>query len=99
MSFTMCLKEVCNRFSLNLHAGTPTVDSDIAFHFNPRLDRQQTVMNARFAGAWNEVEEKVPLAVSHEDGSASKVFVPNRVVQIVVKGETKYYQARLPGVT
>lgn len=92
MSFTVCLKEVCNRFSLNLHAGNPSVDSDIAFHFNPRLDRQQTVMNARFAGHWNEVEEKVPLAVGHEDGTASKVFVPNRVVQIVVKGEAKYYQ-------
>ena len=31
-------------------------DSDIAFHFNPRQDDGQVVLNNRFDGSWQEEE-------------------------------------------
>ncbi|KAK4886927.1 hypothetical protein RN001_003198 [Aquatica leii] len=45
----------CIRFSVNLTCGEGP-DADIAFHFNPRLDRNCIVRNCRKRGRWDQEE-------------------------------------------
>jgi hypothetical protein len=53
------------------------MSDDISFHFNPRRQSREVVMNSRFGGAW-QVEEKLSLP---------PVFWTNRPFE--VKIETK----------
>ena len=46
---------------------------DISLHFNPRLSNNQIVLNSFDAGAWGD-EEKLPLIVMMDDGSAVRAF-------------------------
>jgi len=45
----------CIRFAVNLTCGKGP-NADIAFHFNPRLDRNYVVRNYRLGGNWGEEE-------------------------------------------
>ncbi|XP_045480837.1 galectin-8-like isoform X2 [Harmonia axyridis] len=45
----------CQRWAINLLCGS-THDSDIAFHFNPRLLQHTVVRNARIKGQWGQEE-------------------------------------------
>ncbi|GLV33085.1 galectin [Carabus blaptoides fortunei] len=47
--------EYCTRFSINFTCGKSS-QSDIAFHFNPRLEQKYTVRNARLNGYWGAEE-------------------------------------------
>lgn len=71
------------------------MDADIALHFNPRYlssgSGGLTVLNTKQRGEW-QAEEKQPLCVMQEDGSAFKAFSPGQTVQIVVRAEANLYQ-------
>ncbi len=85
-------------FSINLQTGRPSSDSnDTALHFNPRLEKNITVLNTKKDGAWAS-EERQPLCVMQEDGSGAKqAFRPGHSVQVVIKGEKDYYQIIVNG--
>lgn len=65
VSFRGYFKKECERFSVNLMNGYDD-DSDIAFHFSPRRDEGQVVLNNRIDGSWQE-EERHELPKAFED--------------------------------
>lgn len=83
-------------FSINFQTGQPSLEADVALHFNPRLDSNQTVLNSKRDGVWDQ-EEKLPLILVQDDGNAVKVLQPGHTAQIVFKGERDYYTVILNG--
>ncbi len=86
-----------DRFSINLQIGRPAMDSDVALHFNPRIDDNKTILNSKQNGAW-AVEEKQPLCIMKPDGDAFKAFNLGHTVQIVIKSEANFYQVIVNGI-
>ncbi|KAJ8280296.1 hypothetical protein GJAV_G00052880 [Gymnothorax javanicus] len=60
----------CFRFSLNLFYGDD-INSDIAFHFNPRFDSNLVVLNSRQNGGW--ANEKRPSGMPFQKGEDFEV--------------------------
>jgi len=92
------LMEDCDVFSLNLVLGKVGLPGgDISLHFNPRLSNNQIVLNSFDAGAWGD-EEKLPLIVMMDDGSAVRAFKQSNQVQLVVKALQEKYEIFVNGV-
>ena len=61
--------------------GKPSLDADVALHFNPRLEENLTVLNSRRSGVWAD-EERQPMCVMQEDGKAMQAFRPGHSTQV-----------------
>ncbi|XP_060077888.1 galectin-4-like [Ylistrum balloti] len=81
------MKKGGNRFAINFLEGSD-VDSDIAFHFNPRVDQGEIVMNTRSGGQWG-TEEKIPLpkVLGTNDVFDLKIITKKRKFKVVLDGE------------
>lgn len=79
-----------HRFDINLVVGSePTQEyvagADIAFHFNPRFDEGQTVLNTRIGGDWgSEVREMETIRKGDN-------------FQVLITAEQDYYNVTVNG--
>ena len=65
-------------------------DSDIAFHFNPRRDDGQVVLNNRFDGNWQEEERHdLPKAFVDKTPFEIKFIVKSKKFKVVDKAPDK----------
>ncbi|XP_033734568.1 galectin-4-like [Pecten maximus] len=88
------MKKGGNRFAVNFLEGREA-DSDIAFHFNPRVDDGEIVMNSKL-GEWGS-EERIPLppVFGTNDVFELKIVTKKRKFKVVLDGETLYkYKCR-----
>jgi len=54
-------KKKAEKFAINLQCGDdPDYDCDVAFHFNPRFDGEDSVRNTKEGGDWGEEERDQP---------------------------------------
>ena len=97
ISISAKMSQGCQRFYINLQTGKPSLEADIALHFNPRLDGNVTILNSKRNGEWM-VEEKQSLCVNQEDGGVVKAFVENQGVQIVIKSEEGFFNIFVNGM-
>jgi len=98
--FEITIGELCEQFSLNLQCGKIGVKSnDISLHFNPRLSKNHIVLNSydTLSSSWGH-EEKQPLVVMMEKGTAMRAFTPDQSVQLVIKSEETRYEIFVNGV-
>nr|QEF51146.1 galactose-binding lectin [Mimachlamys nobilis] len=89
------MKKGGNRFVVNFFEGSDP-DSDIAFHFNPRVSEGEVVMNTRAGGGWGS-EERVPLpsVFGTNDVFEMKIITKKKKFKVVLDGETLYkYKCR-----
>ena len=94
----------CDNFTVNLQSGSKPSQGqgDICLHFNPRLGIEgynHVVLN-HFdgkTGQWGP-EEKQPLVIMCDDGSAVKAFAHKQIVQLVIKAETSKFDIFVNGV-
>jgi len=96
----MTIGEACDSFSLNLQCGKiGAATNDISLHFNPRLNSNHIVLNSydNLSGTWG-FEEKQPLVVMMEQGSAIRAFTPGQTVQLVIKAEPSRFEIFVNGV-
>ncbi|XP_076463547.1 galectin-9-like [Babylonia areolata] len=63
-----------SRFSINLRCAEDG-DSDIAFHFNPRIDDNVVVRNTRRRGSWQEEERDAPISCPFKAGQKFTVRI------------------------
>ena len=92
--------ESCETFALNLQCGKiGAASNDISLHFNPRLSSNHIVLNSfeSLSGVWG-FEEKQPLVVMVEQGTAVRAFTPGQTVQLVIKAETSRFEIFVNGV-
>ncbi|KAF5292532.1 hypothetical protein FQR65_LT01678 [Abscondita terminalis] len=77
----------CIRFSVNLTCGEGP-DVDIAFHFNPRLDRNCVVRNCRKRGRWDqeEISSVVKMNIEREKEFEIAIFVTKEEFLVSVNG-------------
>ena len=66
-------------------------DSDIAFHFNPRRNDGQVVLNNRFGGEWQEEER-------HDNPKAFEDRMPFEIKFIIKSNKFKVGPANLDTV-
>ena len=69
------------RFTIDLQTGKPSLDADIALHFNPRLEDNLTVLNSRRSGVWAD-EDRQPMCIMQDDGKAMQAFRPGHSTQV-----------------
>ena len=96
----MTIGEACDTFSVNLQCGKlGAASNDISLHFNPRLNSNYIVLNSydSSSGAWG-FEEKQPLVVMVDQGSAVRAFTPGQTVQLVIKAESTRFEIFVNGV-
>ncbi len=87
----------CQRFSVNLQTGRPSLDADVALHLNPRLDSRCVVLNSKRSSEWMS-EERHPLLLVGEDGDvAAPVFVAGRDGEVAIRAEENHYQVVVDG--
>ena len=90
--------DACDKFSINLVTGkVGALNGDIVLHLNPRLGSDHIVLNSREAGDWG-TEEKLPLIVIQDDGSAVRAFNHNKTVQLVIKALDDRFEIFVNGV-
>jgi len=97
----MTIGEACETFSLNLQCGkVGAAVNDISLHFNPRLNSNHIVLNSydsNGSGTWG-FEEKQPLVIMLDQGSAVRAFTPGQTVQLVIKAESTKFEIFVNGV-
>ncbi|KAF5280014.1 hypothetical protein FQA39_LY05395 [Lamprigera yunnana] len=78
----------CTRFSVNIMCGEGS-DADIAFHFNPRLDRNYVVRNCRKRGRWDQEEtlSVVKCTIERNKNFQIDIFVAKDEFLISVNGK------------
>ncbi|KAF2904201.1 hypothetical protein ILUMI_01977 [Ignelater luminosus] len=76
------------RFSVNLISGKGQ-NADIAFHFNPRLDRNYVVRNCRLAGHWGEEETAsiVKCNIPRNKKFEIAIFIANEEFLVSINGK------------
>ncbi|KAJ8368694.1 hypothetical protein SKAU_G00087220 [Synaphobranchus kaupii] len=86
--FQGTIPDETKQFSINLQCGEK--DSDIALHFNPRLESSDVLFNTFQNGEWNE-EEKVNEMPFHKGESFELVFIITSEGYQVIINDKKFY--------
>ncbi|CAB4067726.1 TECPR1 [Lepeophtheirus salmonis] len=73
--------------------GRPSI---IYFHFNPRFDTNNVVLNTYNSGFWGS-EEMGPVFLMNEAGDAEKSFSPGTSVTILIKADENHFQVIVNG--
>ncbi|XP_022913520.1 galectin-6-like isoform X2 [Onthophagus taurus] len=78
----------CKRFSINLICNKQP-NSDIAFHFNPRMEQRYIVRNCRIRGYWGEEETSSNMPFMFQKDKSFKVdfFATEREFRVSIDGE------------
>ncbi|XP_052058661.1 uncharacterized protein LOC127698939 isoform X1 [Mytilus californianus] len=83
------------RFAINLHYGL-TTDSDVALHFNPRIEQGQVVFNSRTDDSWADEERiDIPQCIAERKPFEIKIVTKSSKFKVYVNGtKVKKFESR-----
>ena len=80
------MRPEAERFAINLHYGL-TIDSDVALHFNPRIEEGEIVFNTRTEDSWAEEERiDIPSCIAERKPFEIKIVTKSKGFKVYVNG-------------